>query len=62
MAKLELLMVVAEICSEFYFDDNLKSMDINELSCLNCKNWDGYKCGVDMFDKVIENLNQSFFL
>lgn len=44
MANMEELNEVAEMCSEYKSEPLMASLDINEISCISCKYWDGEKC------------------
>lgn len=48
---------VAGNCKHF----NNKSIDITdrEVMCGICKNWDGAKCKIGVFDKVLTSLDQT---
>ena len=29
------------------------------ISCASCRHWDGKQCAIDLFDKVLTNLDQT---
>lgn len=56
------LMAVAQNCS--YFDSVISlrgftSGPMQNYSCRNCKNWNGERCVINMFDKVIVDIDQT---
>ncbi|MCG8502794.1 MAG: hypothetical protein MJB12_20605 [Firmicutes bacterium] len=55
------LMAVAQSCQ--YFDsggtiNSTVSAAAENISCNICRNWDGKKCVINVFDNVLTNLDQ----
>ena len=56
---------VAQVCG--YFDPrkikgltaSVQRMDVNNVTCANCNHWDGEKCVIDVFDKVLASIDQT---
>jgi hypothetical protein len=59
MASVEQVRTVAETCSKFNSDGLVSSMDMLEVSCFNCENWDGEKCTKNLFNKGLNSLDQT---
>jgi len=53
-ASKEQLKAVASLCPEFE-----SKMDNSEESCEVCANWNGQKCLIDIFDDVLEGMDQT---
>jgi hypothetical protein len=57
------LTAVAQSCK--YYNSGQETPKITmsaraeEISCGSCKNWDGTRCTIDVFDKVLTSLDQT---
>lgn len=60
-ANQEQLYAVGQACPHFNPEKTItnQSTGANEISCLICKNWDGEKCVIDVFDDVLLSLDQT---
>lgn len=55
------LVAVAQSCDHFNSGglvNNKLSTTAERVSCRMCKNWDGEKCVIDVFDPVLTSLDQ----
>ena len=59
MASIEQVQTVAETCSKFSSESSVGSMDMPEVSCFNCENWDGEKCTINLFHSGLKSLDQT---
>ena len=56
------LMAVAQSCRHFDSEGIVNSMTsttAENVSCHMCKNWDGRKCVIAVFDTVLTSLDQT---
>ena len=56
------LMAVAQSCRHFNSGGTINSVvstTAENVSCHICKNWDGRKCVIDVFDTVLNSLDQT---
>jgi hypothetical protein len=59
MASSEQKKAVAASCWGYRQEESLtSSAGVLDKSCENCGHWDGEKCIVDLFDKVLTGLDQ----
>jgi Tfp pilus assembly protein PilV len=58
MASREQLKAVAASCTKYQAEGFTSSAGAVDKSCENCVNFDGYKCTVNAFDKVLTGLDQ----
>lgn len=56
MDDMEQLINIAEVCNMFNYENNITSLDVSEISCLTCKNWEGKKCSIKASDKFLSNI------
>lgn len=55
------LTAVAQSCTHFNptgIINSTMSMSAENVSCRLCKNWDGTKCVINVFDSVLTSLDQ----
>ncbi|SKA84828.1 hypothetical protein SAMN05443428_10672 [Caloramator quimbayensis] len=60
MINKEQLMAVAASCSEYSPKKNDNSfLNYSGVSCENCSHYDGNRCMINVYDKVLNGLDQS---
>lgn len=52
------LRAVGEVCDYYRYENMMSSIDSNDVTCLSCGNWDGKKCAINVYDKVVAELEQ----
>ncbi len=58
----EQLRAVAQSCIHFNSGGKIQSISSTQaenISCNICKNWDGERCVIDVFDNVLTSLDQT---
>lgn len=56
MTDMEPFVGGIEVCEDFSYDQNISELDLREISCITCKNWNGEKCC--LMDKDINNYDK----
>lgn len=58
------LIAVGQSCRDFEpraqgFISSVRSTAAENISCEACKNWNGTRCTINVFDKVLTSLDQT---
>ena len=59
MASVDQLKLVGLSCDYYDGEGTISSLGGTGISCKTCKNWDGRKCRINVFDSVLEGLDQT---
>jgi hypothetical protein len=59
MASVDQLKLVGLSCDYYDGEGTTSSLGGTGISCETCKNWDGRKCRINVFDSVLEGLDQT---